>query len=300
MRLTASVLRACGGVDAGTLLGSDGLGFGDVAATCQQLGAPPPDSGASLASCIAAAYGCAAGSVVRRVLPAIDGELARVGLALGDEFACPTIEATPTPTPSPGTTGTPTVIATPTVTPTTPPVTLLVPGGGGSSSDCVMEWAIRSAPLDPPPLTTVRCTDGDPACDTDGLVNDVCVFAVGICLGGTDPQLPSCPAAAGITSFTLQGPQTDPADPGNAELVLQVVSDLVGVEPGGSHHNVFTFDPPLALVPPSHCSAPAAVTVERRGLDRRTQRFRARTIGFAGGGGSADDSDSLYLTCTVD
>jgi hypothetical protein len=195
-------------------------------------------------------------------------------------------------------------VPTPSVTPTpVTPATLLIPGGGGAVTDCVTEWTVRGAAVDPPSLTTFSCTDGDPTCDGDGVVNDLCLFSLGICLGGTDPRLPECFAADGVSLFALQGPQpnsSNPIDAANALALLDAVSDLVGAEPGGTGNNTFTFSPPLVLIPPHHCTATAAVTVERRGLDRRTERFRARAVAVAADGSSgADDGDILYLTCAA-
>ena len=148
-----------------------------------------------------------------------------------------------------------------------------------------------------------RCVDGDPACDHDGLNNDVCHFRVGVCLAGTDPRLPDCPGATGIASYTLQSPQpgaSNALDAGNAAALITVLSDLLGAAPGGAGQNGFTFTPPLVLTPPAHCTAPATFAVERRGLARRTERFRTRTIAAAAGGGTGpEDRDTLLLTCVA-
>ena len=176
-RLGSARLR---GVPTNALVLPSRLGFAKVADACLALSTAPPTSAETLASCVAAAYGCAGGAIVRRTLPLVDTELARVGLTLGDDFACPV--AAPTPTAGGPT---PTVSPTPTVAPTVAPVTLLVPGGGDTSSDCVAEWTVVARPVDPPPTTTVDCVDGDPACDLDGVANDVCHFRLGLCLAGT-------------------------------------------------------------------------------------------------------------------
>jgi hypothetical protein len=181
-------------------------------------------------------------------------------------------------------------------------MTLLVPGGGNPVHDCLAEWMIANRAIEPPPTTSVSCTDGDPACDADGVTNDLCVFRVGLCLGGTDPKLPECPQAAGLKSFILQSPQpaaANPIDAANAVGLITAVGDLVGATPGGAGGNSFTFEPPLVLTPPLHCTAPAAITVERRGLALRSERFRARAIGVATDGDLVDDPDALLLTCTV-
>ena len=297
-RLTAAVVRACGALPPDALSSPTGLGFGAAAHTCATLGAPAPTSPETIAACVGAAYGCAAGAVARRALPFLDAELDRVGLALGDTYACGTGGPTPTPI-STSSTPTPTPIVTPTVVPTVAPVTLVVPGGGSTTTDCIAEWTVVARPVEPAPLTSVSCTDGDPACDADGLANDHCVFTVGVCLGGTDPRL-DCPAAAGIESYALQSPQptaSNPIDAANALHLVAELSELLGVPPGGANGNVLAPEPPAVLVPPAHCTVPAAVTVERRGLISRTERFRTRTRAAAADGGTIEDRDSLLLRC---
>lgn len=58
----------------------------------------------------------------------------------------------------------------------------LIPGGGKSAADCYAELDVQGAGAS----TKVVCTDGDPACDTDGQCQGVCTFAVGLCLNQTN------------------------------------------------------------------------------------------------------------------
>jgi hypothetical protein len=303
-RLTATIVKTCTAAPADELVLPSGLGFANAAAACAALGAPPPTSADTIAPCIGAAYGCAAGSLVRRALPLVDAELARVGLALGDDFACPVLTVSPTPTITPGgPTPTLTTTATPTVMSTAAPVTLLVPGGGSTAIDCVAEWTVTSRAITPPPVTTVDCVDGDPSCDLDGVANDLCRFRVGLCLTGTDPLLPDCPAAPGLVSFKLQSPQpasSNPLDAENATALVAALAELLDATPGGAGNNAFTFSPPRVLTPPAHCTTPVTLHVERRGLTRRTELFRTRAIGAATAGGSVtDDRDTLVLGCVA-
>jgi hypothetical protein len=83
------------------------------------------------------------------------------------------------------------------VTGTAAPAAALVIGGGGSSrTDCL---AVLDAPANDPITRPkrIRCTDGDPACDADGVVNGVCEFPVAMCANSTFD--PTC---------TLNGVQT--------------------------------------------------------------------------------------------
>jgi hypothetical protein len=71
-----------------------------------------------------------------------------------------------------------------------------IAGGGARNKDCLLE--INT----PGPVTlnskgtrvrpVLQCRDGDPTCDRDGVQNGTCSFGVSLCLGNTDPRLPSC------------------------------------------------------------------------------------------------------------
>src|SRR5258706_10582241 len=79
-----------------------------------------------------------------------------------------------------------------------------VPGGGSTSFDCLVEYD-GVTPNDPPSLPKrVKCTDGDPTCDTDGLANGSCRFRVSACINNPDSRFPSCPPSVSpITGFTI-------------------------------------------------------------------------------------------------
>lgn len=301
-RLTASVVGGCGGVTPDALLAPSGLGFADAAAACAAFGAPAPVSADTLAPCIGAAYGCAAASLTRRALPLVDAELARVGVVLGDAFSCPAASASPTPTATPGG-ATATRTATPTPLPTTAPVTVLVAGGGTSTEDCVTEWTVVGRAPAVPSTTVFDCTDGDPSCDADHANDGVCRLRVGLCLAGTDPALPDCAAAAALSTFTLQSPQptsSNGIDAANATKLVDAVAALTGTTPGGAAGNSFAFAPPLVLSAPANCTAPVEIEIERRGLTRRTERFRTRTTSVTTEGApAATDGDTVYFGCVA-
>jgi len=57
-------------------------------------------------------------------------------------------------------------------------------GGGSSSTDCLLALeAPANTPENKP--RNIRCTDGDAACDGDGIVNGVCAFPVSACANST-------------------------------------------------------------------------------------------------------------------
>ncbi len=76
-----------------------------------------------------------------------------------------------------------------------------VPGGGSPATDCYGEFEVDGVASVAAPQT-VRCMDGDPACDHDGAVNGVCTFRVALCANQTDlapactPPFPPTPLAA--------------------------------------------------------------------------------------------------------
>jgi hypothetical protein len=69
-------------------------------------------------------------------------------------------------------------------------------GGGAKRTDCLLEFA----PSGPVTLNgrgtmvknLLRCTDGDPACDMDGVRDGQCTFGVALCFGSSDPRFAAC------------------------------------------------------------------------------------------------------------
>ena len=75
-------------------------------------------------------------------------------------------------------------------------------GGKAAKADCYMVYEgfeITSG------KNKSECTDGDPACDTDGACNDSCTFSVTACTNGT---VAGC-TAANVTSITFKGAVID-------------------------------------------------------------------------------------------
>lgn len=60
----------------------------------------------------------------------------------------------------------------------------VVGGGGSSKNDCLSTFdAAVNTPLTKPRY--IRCADGDPACDLDGVANGQCNFQVSVCANST-------------------------------------------------------------------------------------------------------------------
>jgi cysteine-rich repeat protein len=185
---------------------------------------------------------------------------------------------------------------------------LLVPGGGATSSDCIAEWAVIN-PFNFPPLGNddlpsfrQSCVDGDPTCDAD-LDPDQCTFQVAVCLQNADPNLATCTAPPGIAKFVLTSPRptnlSDEDDRLNAEALIAAFARLTPVEAGGNSANTFVLEPPLVLTAPDNCTDTATLVVARRGLSKRSEKFRISTTSAPplDGGNGVKDSDTLLLTC---
>ena len=266
-------------------LRADGLGFAGIAATrALGLGAPPPTRRGSRALPRRRVRLRRRRRSSRRALPAIDGELARFGLALGDDFACPHATASPTPTVTPGPNGTPTATPTTSATPDRGtdrhPVTLLVPGGGSAPPTASPNGRCGAPPsirLRPHASTVSMATRPATATAPPTALR----FGLGLCLAGTDPQLarlPRSPAASCRSRCRARAGASNPIERENARRSRR------GERSGGRRarrqrpQRLHVRPPPHVLTPPQHCTLPRPSPVDRRGLERRTERFRARAI----------------------
>jgi hypothetical protein len=67
-----------------------------------------------------------------------------------------------------------------------------IPGGGSQATDCFAEFDGIVPNMPPTRPTYLRCTDGDPTCDADGVVDGVCTNMVSICFNNFDGRFPGC------------------------------------------------------------------------------------------------------------
>jgi len=67
-----------------------------------------------------------------------------------------------------------------------PGLTGLINGGGSAKSDCYVEFDVQGVSGS----NKVTCTDGDPACDTDGACDGTCTFSIALCQNQTN--VPGC------------------------------------------------------------------------------------------------------------
>jgi hypothetical protein len=162
-----------------------------------------------------------------------------------------------------------------------PPGDCAVPGGGPKKTDCIVEYT-GVVPNDPPRKPTrVRCTDGDAACDADGLPNGTCRFEIAACVNDPDPRLPTCPPAGtgDLTSFRVENTRpTSPRFDSQLDAVERAVAALL---PTGA----------------PACTAPVAVTVPLRVRRGAFRKSRKQIVSTGTTAGRKRDRDRLVLTC---
>lgn len=159
-------------------------------------------------------------------------------------------------------------------------------GGGGRKKDCLM---VFEAGFNYPPGRNrlIRCTDGDPNCDADGLVNGVCDFLVSICVNSTfDPA--KC-TLNGVEAVTVEH-ALDNGDP-RFDPEFQALQTRIDNE----------IDPPTNDV--DACTASTTLSVRVKGpsannrCKKNRKRVRITTESTFSGGKQVRDRDKLKLIC---
>lgn len=128
------------------------------------------------------------------------------------------------------------------------PVPAIEVGGGGSrKTDCLVTFqgAMNTPPAKP---RHVRCVDGDPSCDVDGVVNGRCTFELSVCANSTFSS--SC-ALNGVQSITIDN-AIDNGDP-KFDPAFQAVQTAVNAD----------IQPPTSAV--DSCTNPVEIVVPIRG-----------------------------------
>jgi hypothetical protein len=160
----------------------------------------------------------------------------------------------------------------------------VVPGGGPRSQDCL---AVFDTPVAlAPNVRTIRCTDGDPACDADGLVNGECKFPIAVCANVTS-----------IAQCSLQGVQSmflahadDNGDP-RFDPDFQALQSRIDN----------SIDPPSSDA--DSCTSPSNITVRLKGpypgnrCRAATKKLQLTTTSTFQANHFYTDSDSMKLTC---
>ncbi len=178
------------------------------------------------------------------------------------------------------------------------PAHALVFGGGGSSkTDCLL---VFDAPVNDPPTKPkkVRCTDGDPACDADGLVNGVCTFGPAVVPGGGSFPVGVCANSTfdplrctlnGVDSITVEH-ALDNGDP-KFDVDFQALQNRINSQ----------IETPTTS--PDRCTTPGTVRVFLQGpfpgdvCKRAKKQIKSATLSTVQDGKVIRDKDKLQLTC---
>jgi hypothetical protein len=141
----------------------------------------------------------------------------------------------------------------------------------------------------------LRCGDGDPACDLDGVRDGFCTFGVALCFGNSDPRFPRCQPSM-IESIEILLPNTVRAgwtvDRANAQQ-LEVALGALGLEV--RRRNRLVADP-IGPVGQDLCSPLIRLMTpapRRSGGKPVRRKFRFRATATDG----RRDKDRLILVC---
>ncbi|MBM4245087.1 MAG: hypothetical protein FJ148_14945 [Deltaproteobacteria bacterium] len=160
----------------------------------------------------------------------------------------------------------------------------IVAGGGPRSQDCLAVFDVPVALA--PGVRSIRCVDGDPACDADGLVNGECRFPVAVCANSTSEPLCSL---SGVQSMFLAHAE-DNGDP-KFDPDFQALQSRID----------------NAIDPPSNdldsCTSPSNITVLLKGpfpgnrCRSATKVLKLTTTSTFQVNRFYTDTDTLRLTC---
>jgi hypothetical protein len=168
-----------------------------------------------------------------------------------------------------------------------PAAAIVIGGGGSSRTDCLLAL---DAPANDPPTKpkNIECTDGDPSCDADGLVNGVCAFEISACANSTY-----------TTACTLNGVQSiaidhslDNGDP-KFDTEFQAMANRVGND----------INPPTMTS--DKCTSPTTFHVSIDGplngvCKKAKKQLKITTISQLIGGHVYKDKDKIRMTCLPD
>jgi cysteine-rich repeat protein len=142
------------------------------------------------------------------------------------------------------------------------------------------------------PKRTQKCTDGDPACDSDGVNDLACTYEVQLCLRADDPRIPECnPGALDYLRLGTPNPNSgDPVSAQNGQAILGALEPLdLEVQVGTTV--VQTGAP---FVGTNQCTESFAITVPRTtgSTGKRAVRVSAKDVT-----GGLMQSNQMSLTC---
>ncbi|MBI3785863.1 MAG: hypothetical protein HY270_20920 [Deltaproteobacteria bacterium] len=169
-------------------------------------------------------------------------------------------------------------------------------GGTSQAKACQVEW------LADPNLTlaaqglpgrAIRCGDGQPFCDADGVANGECTFRLAVCLNNQDPRLTCSPMA--VDRLALTSPLPTSSDAFNLANATTVLNALAGIDPmstGTLSGSVVSFAPSAATA--DSCTGYLNIKVPLRPNGKSGRRRFALTALTAFGSAH----NRLTLSCT--
>jgi hypothetical protein len=169
---------------------------------------------------------------------------------------------------------------------TAPAAALVIGGGGSSRTDCILAL---DGPFNYPPSNPkgFRCTDGDPTCDADGVVNGVCQFPIGVCANST--YRPDRCTSLGVDEIVVEHAQDngDPKFDTSFQSLQNRIDSIV--------------EPPTSSA--DRCSGPANIFVRVQGpfpgdvCKRAKKKLRITTTTPLVMGQLKKDVDTVNLVC---
>jgi hypothetical protein len=162
--------------------------------------------------------------------------------------------------------------------------TTILPGGGPAALDClgVFETPVTIDSR----LREIRCVDGDPNCDADGVVNGECKFAIAVCANSATPA--SC-TVQGVQSMFIDH-SDDNGDP-RFDPDFQALQSRIDNQ----------INPPNT--DPDQCTSMSNVTVKLKGpfpgnrCRENSKRLKLTSSSTFQNGHFYTDSDALRLIC---
>ncbi len=162
-------------------------------------------------------------------------------------------------------------------------------GGGNAKYDCLF---VLDTPVNDPPLKNkrIRCTDGDPACDADGVINGTCVFPTAACINSSF-NLAEC-TLTGLQSSLIDHSE-DNGDP-KFDTEFQALQSRIDNE----------LELPDAT--PDQCTGFTNISVDVKGpfpkqrCRRGKKRMKVRSFSTFATGRQIKDTDRLKMICEPD
>jgi hypothetical protein len=169
-----------------------------------------------------------------------------------------------------------------------PSSALIIGGGGSASTDCLAVFQVS----DGVPLKgrKIKCVDGDPSCDADGVINGSCQIPVAVCANST--ALSKC-TLSGLQSITVQ----HALDNGDRKFDPEFQALQTRIDSG--------IDLPTS--DPDQCASPTNFHVMIKGPFKSGSRNKCGTItktlslsavSQVSAGKTSKDTDTLKLSCS--